>query len=176
MTMPGIFPAQLFIKMSNKKAQIQIFETIAVLVVFFILLGIGFIFYTKFIKSNIESDMAEISQGKSVSIAQRAMALPEIQCSDDNVPKEDCIDTLKLESAIFVIPENSLYYYDLFEFSEITISEIYPNPGAPAKALYTRAAPNDYKAQFKTRVPVTLYNPIIKTNRFGMMEIVTYTK
>ncbi len=162
--------------MNNKKAQIQIFETIAVLVVFFILLGIGFIFYTKVIKSNIESDAAEISQGKSVSIAQRVMFLPEIQCSEDNVPKENCIDTLKLDSAISVIPDNPLYYYDLFEFSKITISEIYPDSSASAKTLYNRAAPNDYKRQFKTRVPVTLYDPLTKTNKFGMIEIVTYTK
>ena len=164
--------------MKNKKSQIQIFETIAVLVVFFILLGVGFIFYAKVIKSNIESDTAEISQGKSVSIAQRVMFLPEIQCSEDNVPKEDCIDTLKLDSAISVInkPENSLYYYDLFEFSRITIWEIYPNPGAPANTLYTRPAPSDYNNQFKTKVPVTLYDPAIKTKKFGIIEIVTYTK
>jgi len=160
----------------NKQAQIQIFETIAVLVVFFILLGIGFIFYTKVIKSNIESDTAEISQSKSVSIAQRVMFLPEIQCSDDYCPKEDCIDTLKLDSAISVIdkPENSLYYYDLFEFSDISIKEIYPSSGV-AILLYSKAT-NDYKNKFQTNVPVTLCDPRTHTNKFGMITITTQTK
>lgn len=161
--------------MNNKKAQIQIFETIAVLVVFFILLGIGFIFYTKIIKSNIETDAAAISQDKSVSIAQRAMFLPEIQCSEDNVPKEDCIDTLKLDSAISVInkPENSLYYYDLFEFSEIKVDEIYPS--SQHWDLYLKTT-TDYKNKFQTNVPVTLYDPKTKTNQFGVISITTQTK
>lgn len=161
--------------MSNKKAQIQIFETIAVLAVFFILLGIGFIFYTKVIKSNIESDAAEISQSKSVSVAQRVMFLPEIQCSEDNVPKEGCIDTLKLDSAISVInkPENSLYYYDSFEFSEIKIDEIYPNSQHWDLYLKTTA---DYKNKFQTNVPVTLYDPKTKTSKFGIISITTQTK
>ena len=162
--------------MNNKKAQIQIFETIAVLVVFFILLGIGFIFYTKVIKSNIESDTAEISQSKSVSIAQRVMFLPEIQCSEDNVPKEDCIDTLKLDSAISVInkPENSLYYYDLFEFSDISIKEIYPSSGV-AIQLYSKIT-TDYKNKFQTNAPVTLYDPKTKINKFVVISITTQTK
>src|SRR3989344_4995271 len=140
--------------MNNKKSQIQIFETIAVLVVFFILLGLGFIFYVKIIKSNVESDAAEISQSKSISIAQRVMFLPEIQCSEDNIPKEDCIDTLKLDSAISIIsrPENSIYYYDLFEFSDISIKEVYPSPGIPI-ILYSKTT-TDYKNKFQTNVPV----------------------
>ena len=163
--------------MNNKKSQIQIFETIAVLVVFFILLGIGFIFYTKVIKSNIESDTAEISQSKSISIAQRIMFLPEIQCSEDNVPKEDCIDTLKLDSAKLVIdkPENSPYYYDLFGFSVIKIEEIYPNSHDLGN-LYKRIDAPDYKNSFVTKVPVTLYDPINKLNKFGMITITTQTK
>ncbi|HLC60948.1 MAG TPA: hypothetical protein VJJ52_05980 [Candidatus Nanoarchaeia archaeon] len=162
--------------MNNRKAQIQIFETIAVLVVFFMLLGIGFIFYTKVISSNIESDTAEISQSKSISIAQRVMFLPEIQCSEDSVPKENCIDTLKLDSAISVInkPENSLYYYDLFEFSDISIKEIYPSSGA-AIQLYSKFT-TDYKNKFQTNIPVALYDPKTKINKFGLISITTQTK
>ncbi|HLC61480.1 MAG TPA: hypothetical protein VJI52_00500 [Candidatus Nanoarchaeia archaeon] len=162
--------------MDDKKAQIQIFETIAVLAVFFILLGIGLIFYTKVIKSNIESDAAEISQGKSVSIAQRAMFLPEIQCSEDGVPKENCIDILKLDSAVSVInkPENFLYYYDLFEFSDIRIAEIYPSPSVPI-ILYSKPT-TDYKNNFSTSVPVTLYDPKTRINKFGLIKIITQTK
>ena len=149
----------------------------AVLIVFFILLGLGFIFYTKVVKSNLESDAAEISQGQSISAAQKVMFLPEIECSEDNVAKENCIDIGKLEAAIPIVSDNNNpYYYDLFGFSEITISEIYPNPPSPVKTLYTRTATSDYKNQFSTKVPVTLYDPINKLNKFGMITIITKTK
>ena len=98
----------------NKKSQIQIGETIAVLFVFFILIIIGFIFYVKVIKSNIQSESEELSQLKSVGIAQRIMFLPELQCSEDNIIIDNSIDMLKLESAQNIMKENELYYYDLF--------------------------------------------------------------
>ena len=161
--------------MANRKSQIQMFETMAVLIVFFVLLGIGFIFYTKVVKSNIESGTEEISQSKSVAIAQRVMFLPEVQCSEDNVARENCIDTKKLDAAISIInnPANQLYYYDLFEFSEIKIDEIYP--GSQHWDLYSRTA-SDYKNKFQTRVPVTLFDPVTKTSKFGIIGIITYTK
>ena len=151
------------------------FETMAVLIVFIILLGLGFIFYTKVVKSNIEVDSNEISQANSVAIAQRVMFLPEIECSEDNVPKENCIDIEKLKAAKDIISnsQNQLYYYDLFEFSEIKIGEVYP--GNRHFDLYSKTTP-EYKNKFTTRVPVTLYDPINKQNLFGMINIATYTK
>lgn len=162
--------------MLKKKSQMQIFETMAVLIVFFILLGLGFIFYTKVIKHNIESDAAELSQGQSILIAQKVMFLPEIECSEDNVPRENCIDIEKLNAAVPIVSDNSnSHYFDLFGFSEITITEIYPNPNEPPKILYKRATA-DFRNQFSTRVPVTLYDAVNNANKFGMITINTKTK
>ena len=164
-------------RMLKKKSQIQIFETMAVLIVFFILLGLGFIFYSKVIKSNLESDAAEISQGQSISVAQKVMFLPEIECSEDNVPKENCIDTEKLNAAAPILTDNNNpYYYDLFGFSVIRIEEIYPVNLGFVKTLYERDNAPDYKNSFVTKVPVTLYDPVDKLNKFGMITITTKTK
>lgn len=161
----------------NKKAQIQIGETVAVLFVFFILIAIGFIFYAKVIKSNIESEKEELSQLQSVSIAQKIMFMPELQCSQDIVTEiSNCIDKLKLESADDIIKSNELYYFDLLGYSDITISQIYPSDSEYSNInIYSRKI-EDFTNKFVTNVPVSLYKPIDKTYSFGILTIETLTR
>ncbi|MBS3114571.1 hypothetical protein J4448_05710 [Candidatus Woesearchaeota archaeon] len=156
-----------------KKAQIQIGETIAVLFVFFILIIIGFMFYVKIIKSNIELETEELSQLRSVGISQKIMFLPEVQCSEDNIIIDNCIDILKLDSAQSIMKKNEIYYYDLLEFSDVSISQIYPNE---AKwNLYSRKI-EDFNSKFVTNVPISLYDPATRKHGFGVLTIETLFK
>ena len=157
----------------KKKAQVQIGETIAVLFVFFILVIMGFIFYVKVIKGNIELEKEELSQLKSIGIAQRVMFLPEVQCSEDNIIIDNCIDILKLDSAQALMVENEVYYYDLLEFSDVNIVQIYPNE---AKwNLYSRKT-QDFKSKFVTNVPISIYDPAARRHGFGILTIETFLK
>ena len=156
-----------------KRAQIQIGETIAVLFVFFILIIIGFMFYVKIIKSNIELETEELSQLRSVGISQKIMFLPEVQCSEDNIIIDNCIDILKLDSAQSIMKKNEIYYYDLLEFSDVSISQIYPNE---AKwNLYSRKI-EDFNSKFVTNVPISLYDPATRKHGFGVLTIETLFK
>ena len=165
----------------GKKSQIQIGETIAVLFVFFILIVIGFVFYLNVVKGNLESEKEESSEIHSIELAQRVMFLPEIQCSEDVVKeKTNCIDILKLKSSekIMKVKENEIYYYDLLEFSEVNVSQIYPSPTDTSLQnfnIYSRQT-NDYKKVLSTNVPVSLYNPTDKRYSFGVLTIKTYSK
>lgn len=157
----------------SNRSQIQIGETIAVLFVFFILIIIGIVFYVKILKSDLESEKEELSQLRSVGIAQRVMFLPELQCSEGNVIKDNCIDILKLESAPSIMQGNELYYYDLLEFSDVNITQIYPTE---AKwVLYSRKT-KDFKNKFLTNVPISLYDPITRKHGFGILTIETLSK
>ena len=176
---PSAHLAQLFTKM-NKKSQIQIGETISVLFVFFILIAIGFIFYVRIIKGNLESQKDELSQLNSVGISQRVMFLPEIECSEDVVFEvHDCFDILKLNAAqtVMKLSSNALYYYDLLEFSNLSISEIYPDK-TQKWTIYSRKPqnPQDFKNKFVTNVPVSLYDPLTRRRAFGVLTIETLSK
>ena len=163
----------LLIHTKMKKAQIQIGETIAVLFVFFILIIIGFMFYVKIIKSNIELETEELSQLRSVGISQKITFLPEVQCSEDNIIIDNCIDILKLDSAQSIMKKNEIYYYDLLEFSDVSISQIYPNE---AKwNLYSRKI-EDFNSKFVTNVPISLYDPATRKHGFGVLTIETLFK
>ncbi len=156
-----------------KKSQIQIGETIAVLFVFFILVIIGFIFYASVIKSNIESEKDELSQLRSIGVAQRAMFLPEVQCSENNIVIDNCIDMLKLESAQNIMKENEIYYYDLLEFSDVSVLQIYPEESK--WDIYSRKI-EGFKNKFVTNVPISLYDPATRKHRFAVLTIEMLSK
>ena len=81
--------------MQNRKAQIQMGESVAILFIFFILVVFGFVFYMNVMRGSAKVQMEENIQLKAIGIAQKASFLPELQCSEENVRVENCIDLLK---------------------------------------------------------------------------------
>lgn len=156
----------------DKKTQIQMGETIAVLFVFFILILMGLIFYVRIIKGNIEGEKDEASQLRAIGIAQRVMFLPELQCSEDNIIRDNCVDIWKLESAKNLMKSNEIYYYDLLEFSDVKVVQIYP--ARKEWAVYSRKMENANR--FTTNVPISLFTPNTRRFGFGVLIIETYSK
>ncbi len=155
------------------KAQIHMLETIAVLVIFFILLALGFVFYSKMSKSSVDVKEEESMQLNAIEIAQRASFLPELQCSENNVVKDNCLDRLKLEAAKKVMNENEIYYFDKFSFSKISVSEIYPDENS--WVLYDRAL-EDYISKIQTNIPIIIFDPVENKNAFGVMKVELFLK
>ena len=161
------------IKMNNKNAQIQMMETIAVLFIFFILVVIGFVFYAKVLKGSLEQQKEESVQLNAIEVAQRASSLPELQCSEDNIVSDNCIDILKLESASEIMRQNDAYYYDRLLFSKITVNEIYPDD--KEWELYSRPL-DEFSNKITTSIPISLFNPIENKNAFGIMTVELFLK
>ncbi len=160
----------------DKKTQIQMGETIAVLFIFFILVLIGFIFYVNVVKNNIEVEREEIRQEEAIKVAQKALFLPELQCSDQNIDTNDCIDRLKLEVSggeEGIINSNKMYYFDTFGFSRITVENIYPNK--ESWVLYDNSL-DKFSSKITTHFPVVVYNSTSRHNSFGVMKVETFTK
>ena len=149
-------------------------ETIAVLFVFFILIIVGFIFYGKVIMGNLESQKDEFSQLHSVTVAQKAMFLPELQCSEDIVEEiTGCFDVLKIEASQDLITKNSRYYYDLFEYGNVSIKQIYPDENE--WPIYSRKL-ESFESRFITNIPISLYNPVTRRYGFGILTVETLSK
>lgn len=108
------------------KAQLKMTESIGVLIVFFFLIIIGFMFYTQFQTAAIQEKKQELTAQRALQIAQIASNLPEIQCSfgaEEVVVKGVCLDLLKLKT--FQNFE-TLFYYDLLFYSNISVRILYP--------------------------------------------------
>ena len=119
-------------------------------------------------RSNIESEKEEERQLKAIEIAQRVSFLPELQCSNNNIVDDNCIDILKLDAASNIIKNNEAYYYNKLFFSTATIKEIYPD--YRNWAVYNRTI-SDYKSKITTNVPIALFDPTLKKYHFGVMTI-----
>ena len=166
--------------MKTKKAQIKMFETIAVLLIFFVLIGFGLIFYGKIQGQGFQERQEENFELKAIQTAQVVSFLPELQCSSNNIIVDDCFDILKVEALSEIIsnPQNQKlkneYYYDLFGFSSITIEQVYPLPVA-SWLIYEKTIEKT-KAKSSIKIPISLYDPDSRAYNFGILTVDVYRK
>ncbi|MEM2915896.1 MAG: hypothetical protein QXT19_00855 [Candidatus Woesearchaeota archaeon] len=160
-----------------KKAQIKMFETIGVLVIFFFLLVSGAVFYFKMQESAFQKELAKQAQLRSLKAAQRAVFLPELDCSLVSVQRENCFDSIKL-SALRALIEGDQHVYDeyfsTFGYSNISVRQVYP-PNDFAMTLYHHP-PDEYRRALQSKLPVLLYDPVSRDYAFGLMEVTTYAQ
>ncbi len=162
-------PVRSYIRM--KKSQIHMMETISVLFIFFVLVFVGMIFYTNFMKVRLEEDIETQQDLTKIQINQIVSFLPELQCSQDNIVTSNCIDLLKLDSASNVISNNFEDYFNFFAYSNITVKKIFP---ASTKDwhLYSNVRNG---SRTRTYFPISLYEPINDSYFFGLMIVEVYT-
>jgi len=149
-------------------------ETIAVLFIFFLMIGFGFIFYARIQRTSMQETTSNNLDLESIEVTQRVSFLPELQCSSKNVISDNCIDLLKLNSLKNrLTPEiQQQMYFDVFKYSNITIIQLYPLP-EKRWTLYENIKV-DSPSVF-TPVPISLYNATAKTYAFGVLEVRFYS-
>lgn len=150
-------------------------ESVAILFIFFILLIFGFVFYMNVMRGSSKVEIKENIQLKAIGIAQKVSFLPELQCSEENVRVEDCIDLYKLEAASKLLEENNIYYYDIFEFSNISVERVFPPETRKVWPLYSNVLTN-YTNKLSTFIPLSLFDAIEKKYDFGILVVEVYTK
>ena len=160
-----------------KKAQVQMTETIGIIIVFSIIIILALLFFTRIQTNSAEQQKILVSGEKAVSISFSALFLPELECTkggSDDI--KDCIDTLKADAAAEVITAHPEYYFKLFGYSSIIIQEIYPNP--QERILYEKTRdgqpPTEETQKARTPIPVSLYDPVTGTYAFGVLTIDSY--
>jgi len=171
----------LFIKMKAKKSQIQMGETIAILIIFTLFVSFGLIFYTRMMEDGNQKQREENLELWAVQVAQKASFLPELQCSEENVRKDNCIDLLKINKAAEIFEDKKIdHYYPIFGSANITIIEIFPNDDEHFGTdnyleLYTEIPPQEkILKKESTFIPITLADYKNKKNYFGILAVEVY--
>lgn len=162
--------------LQSSRAQIKMFETIGVLVIFFMLLGAGGAFYFKLQESSLQKDLEKVRQLRVLQSSLKATFLPELDCSFVSVQRENCFDRLKLMAFANLTqdPQKMPQYFGLFGTSTVTVKEIYPDPGFFV-ILYHNPL-DEYSSAKPSRSPVIIYNPITDSKGFGIIEVMTYSQ
>ncbi|MBI4153360.1 hypothetical protein HY497_02455 [Candidatus Woesearchaeota archaeon] len=148
-------------------------ETIAILVIFFIIVLFGFMFYAQFQRSSYDENKVILAGEKAVSISLHALLLPELRCSKgDNVPIKDCLDLSKLDISVQKMAEERDYYFDIMGFARVSVQQYYPTE--QAWVLYDHPLENAPRVP-QMNIPIALFDPITKTFRYGVLTVAVYT-
>jgi hypothetical protein len=155
------------------RGQIKMFETTGVLVVFFAMLAGGAVFYFNIQESAIEKELAQQARLRGMQVAQRALFLPELECSYMGVPEQNCIDRYRIK-AFANVQDTKLQeaLFGLFGDATLNISIAWPQEDFSA-TIYDRQ-PEKYTGRLAYQFPVLVKDPVTGTAAFGVMEVNTY--
>lgn len=149
-------------------------ETIAILFVFSLMIGFGFIFYAKIQRTSLKETASKNLDLASIEVTQRVSFLPELQCSSKNVITDNCIDVLKLNALKNRLTPDlqAELYFDMLKYSNVTIIQIYP--GEEKRWILYENIKEGASFVF-TPVPISLYNATTKKYSFGILEVRYYS-
>ena len=155
----------------DRRAQLRVFETLAVLVIFFFFIAFGMNVYFVIQRASIEKEIARVQDLRAVQIAQKAMFLPEMDCVILGVQRENCVDVLKVQGIREVLgaPGVADVYFPVFGYSTVNVTRF--TPSRESWVVYERQRPGDQK-RFQT--PVLVYDPVTYKYGFGMLEVTVY--
>ncbi|PIN79538.1 hypothetical protein COV16_03595 [Candidatus Woesearchaeota archaeon CG10_big_fil_rev_8_21_14_0_10_34_8] len=157
-----------------KKAQLKTGETIIVLIIFFILLAGGMVFYAKIQTYTSVKKVEEVQELNAIAIEQRIRHMSEISCTIDGSVIFDCYDIMKVEALQETIEDYKSYYGTvIFPNSRVVITSVYPDN--EEVVLYDYGYSDESVAVEPFRTPVTLYNPRDDTYNFGYITIGVYS-
>jgi len=168
-------------KQKQKKAQLEMTETIFVVFIIIVIVVLGFVIYSKFQEESIKERQNELRDLKVVELANSISFWPELECSEAGGTSDFlCIDVTKLMVLGDFINKSqgentyaASYYGELLSKSKITVLEIYPSftntPGKDYWEIWNK--PGAKRTTDVVRVPVKLYNPLTKQYAFGVMSL-----
>ena len=160
-------------RIKERKSQIKLGETIAIMFVFFILLIVGAVFYMNLQRTTVARDISEAYELRAVELAQIISFLPEAQCTTFNDVKASCFDIYKLISLgkVTATPKGLDVYSVEFGTTKIDLLVIYPFESN--WTLYNNPK-KDFKDAPVTHIPISLYNSSSDKYYFGVLEVTTY--
>jgi len=154
---------------ARKKAQLQMGESIMVLIIFFFLLVFGIVFYASYSLNQAQKKSREHKELIAIQIVQKVQFLPEIQCTIEGNEDYNCVDMSKLET-FDLLPEGKKRIYEtMFPRTVIDVKQVYPD--SKSWHIYgTELQGNMYYYP----IPVAIFNPVEDDYTFGVIEIKVY--
>ncbi len=160
----------------SRKAQIKMFETLAVLIVFFFILVFGVSFYFVLQRSSLNRQIERNAQLLSVQISQKVSDLPELDCALIGIQITNCVDKVKLEKLYEALDENEtkqLVYFNVLGYSEVYLNTIYPTAQAHNYKIYKKK-PSSPSMEYRNQIPVLFYDPVENEFAFAVLEVTAY--
>ena len=124
-----------------RKGQIQMGESIAVVIIVIILLVMGIVFWAQVNKEDVKTSQQEFDDASVVELAKTASELPELRCyKTETVVEVNCFDWYKILALNYTLNNHEVtpeaielrknakdLYRAYFGASRITFSQVYPS-------------------------------------------------
>lgn len=174
--------------MKTKKSQIGLGESVAVVIVFIILISFGFIWYVQYQTSNIKDQGQRAYELKATQIITNIESLPEIQCSMDGCQKcggtetSYVYDYYKIKDSYNTIADHLPYYISILGSAEISFEVLDPrfntyrddlNKPRPKHLVVYNLTIDKYRGT-GFQIPVTIYDPIDDMCYMGAINITLF--
>ncbi len=165
----------------SSKAQLEINETILVIIIFSVLAIAGLVVFHRYNTESIKASILESERLSFYDLLNQVPNMPELKCSSQNI-QDDCIDLYKA----FGLSKLQLKYFDKFGYKTINLRFVYPTlpdkecteslfqatdfPNCNRLKIYERI-PTNYKATEKISSPVAIYNPVTQDYMLAVLEL-----
>ena len=163
--------------MKSRRAQIQMGEIIIVMIVFFMLVGFGVIFFTQFAQGQAKKTTSEVTLANLAETAKIVSSLPEIHCSYALDEDLSCIDTYRAK--VFTDALNSeeyrLHYSNAFVGYRLKLVCIYPESCANTQSYTLFDYTGNGQNEVPFIIPVYIYNPVTRLKSYGWLELTQVT-
>jgi len=160
------------------RGQVQLGESIAVIIIVIILLFLGIVFWNKISNSNVADIQSQSHELSVIEIANIVPELSELKCNELSVNRVKCIDFYKLKAMSEAINSSSdaitfEYYHNYFKNSKITVIQVYPQTSIFNITLYDAKLKNNTKSLLIS-LPVNIKNYVNKTTAYGFIIVEGY--
>lgn len=158
----------------STNAQIQIGETIAVIIVFTVLLIFGLYWFSSSAGAQVAQQQTQLENLELLEMTKAIMELPELQCSIAQRAETSCVDYRRLQALNNAIEDTTTigtYYRDRYSTNTrgsyaLELIDVQTDQRHPIFDFTT----NNPNASTQTQpVPAVLYNPVTQRYNFSML-------
>jgi len=170
--------------MNLKKAQIQLGESIFVVIIIILIIVLGIVFSSQAQKDEYEQRAETFTNLDSVMLGQFATSLTELQCSTLQVEELSCFDLHKILAFQKLQETNNdqsaQYYYSQLGDANITLELIYPEEKFIQIYLNELNLGNISGVPIQPQekpiiIPVSIYDDLKQEYYFGVLHITMYS-
>lgn len=162
-----------------RKGQIQIGETIFIVIFILIIIVFAFVFYSGAKEDETQQTRARFAELESIEKSQIASSLPEIRCTLNGVVKESCFEIERMESFTSLTENNPSmtreHYVSKLGNTRLVVEQIYPKKRT--WVLYNNTlGENVSQSGLPVIIPVSLYDASAENYNYGILYVTNFQK
>ncbi len=164
-------------KTDMKKAQVQIGETVGVIMFFTLIMILTLVFIVKQNASSREKERVQRVNEMLTTLARTIQTMNELRCSKLSTETLGCLDLEKIKAFYDELKNNQFalaYYKNLFGFSRINVNIVYAYDPIQENNYTIYNNTGDLTDSLYFAMPIQVYDPVAHKNMLGMLEIEYY--